>query len=116
LSEFNSLESCLKEIENRYANSEKVRRKLANYDDPIQITFLDTNRNVMLLVNKDQGFEVKDNTSDENAPVKIEFSSENIMLELFNKELGAVKAYSSGKIKVIEGKIKNLMKLRSLMF
>jgi putative sterol carrier protein len=106
----------LKEIENRYANSEKVRRKLANYDDPIQITFLDTNRNVMLLVNKDQGFEVKDNTSDENAPVKIEFSSENIMLELFNKELGAVKAYSSGKIRVIEGKIKNLMKLRSLMF
>jgi hypothetical protein len=38
------------------------------------------------------------------------------MLELFNKELGAVKAYSSGKIKVIEGQIRNLMKLRSLMF
>jgi len=116
LSEFNSIESCLKEIENRYVNTEKVRRKLANYDEPIQLTFLDTNRSAMLLVNRDQGIEVKDNTSDENAPVKIDFVSEKTMIELFNKELGAVKAYSSGKIKVIEGKIKNLMKLRSLMF
>jgi len=106
----------LKEIENRYVNTEKVRRKLANYDEPIQITFLDTNRSVMLLVNKDQGIEIKDNTNDDNAPVKIEFVSEKTMLELFNKEIGAVKAYSSGKIKVIEGQIRNLMKLRSLMF
>ena len=116
MSEFDSIESCLKEIENRYNNTEKVRRKLANYDEPIQITFLDTNRNVMLLVNKDQGIEVKDNTSDEDAPVKIEFLSEKIMLDLFNKEIGAVKAYSSGKIKVVKGQIRNLMKLRSLMF
>jgi len=116
LSEFESIESCLKEIENRYVNTEKVRRKLANYDEPIQITFLDTNRSVMLLVNKDQGIEIKDNTNDDNAPVKIEFVSERTMLELFNKEIGAVKAYSSGKIKVIEGQIRNLMKLRSLMF
>ena len=116
MSEFESIESCLKEIENRYVNTEKVRRKLANYDEPIQITFLDTNRSVMLLVNKDQGIEIKDNTNDDNAPVKIEFISEQTMLELFNKEIGAVKAYSSGKIKVIEGQIRNLMKLRSLMF
>ncbi len=116
MSEFNSIESCLKEIENRYINTEKVRKKLANYDEPIQIRFLDTNRSVLLLVNKDQGIEVKDSASDENAPVKIEFVTEKTMLDLFNKELGAVKAYSSGKIKVVEGKIKNLMKLKSLMF
>ncbi len=116
MSEFESIDSCLKEIENRYVNTEKVRRKLANYDEPIQITFLDTNRSVMLLVNKDQGIEIKDNTNDDKAPVKIEFVSEQTMLELFNKEIGAVKAYSSGKIKVIEGQIRNLMKLRSLMF
>jgi len=116
LSEFNNIESCLKEIENRYINIDKVRKKLANYDEPIQIRFLDTNRSVLLLVNKDQGIEVKDNASDENAPVKIDFITEKTMLDLFNKELGAVKAYSSGKIKVVEGKIKNLMKLKSLMF
>jgi len=116
LSKFDSIESCLKEIENRYINTDKVRKKLANYDEPIQIRFLDTNRSVLLLVNKDQGIEVKDNANDENAPVKIDFVTENTMLDLFNKELGAVKAYSSGKIKVVEGKIKNLMKLKSLMF
>ena len=116
MSEFNNIESCLKEIENRYINIDKVRKKLANYDEPIQIRFLDTNRSVLLLVNKDQGIEVKDNASDENAPVKIDFITEKTMLDLFNKELGAVKAYSSGKIKVVEGKIKNLMKLKSLMF
>jgi len=116
LSNFENFESCLKEIENRYINTEKVRKKLANYNDPIQISFLDTNRKVLILVNKDQGIEVKDNASDENATVKIEFISEKIMLDLFNKELGAVKAYSSGKIKVIEGNIRNLMKLKSLMF
>ena len=116
MSNFKSFESCLKEIENRYNNTEKVRRKLANYNDPIQISFLDTNRSVMIHVNKDQGIEVKNNASDETAIVKIEFTSENILLELFNKELGAVKAYSSGKIKVIEGNIRNLMKLKSLMF
>ncbi len=116
MSEFESIESCLKEIERRYQDTEKVRRKLANYEDPIQITFLDTNHSVILLVNKDQGIEIKDNLSDENAPVKIEFSSENVMVDLFNKKIGAVKAYSAGKIKVIEGQIRNLMKLKSLMF
>lgn len=116
MSEFESIESCLKEIERRYNDTEKVRRKLASYNDPIQITFLDSNRNVILLVNKDQGIEIQDNSSDENAPVKIEFTSEKIMLDLFNKEIGAVKAYSAGKIKVIEGQIRNLMKLKSLMF
>jgi hypothetical protein len=116
LSEFESVEDCLREMENRYNNTEKVRRKLANYNEPIQVTFLDTNRKVMILVNKDQGIEVKDNTGDESAPVKIEFVSEQTILKLYNKEIGAVKAYSSGKIKVIEGQIRNLMKLKSLMF
>jgi putative sterol carrier protein len=110
------IESCLQEIENRYNNDEKARKKLANYDEPIQLTFLDNQHKVLLLINKDQGIEVKDNSSDDNAPVKIEFSSEKVMLDLFNKEIGAVKAYSAGKIKVVEGKIRNLMKLKSLMF
>jgi putative sterol carrier protein len=106
----------LKEIEDRYKTNENVKKKLANYDEPIQITFLDTNRSILLLINKDQGIEIKDNFTDENAPVKIEFTSEKVMLDLYNKEVGAVKAYSTGKIKVVEGKIRNLMKLKSLMF
>ncbi|MFX1316330.1 MAG: SCP2 sterol-binding domain-containing protein, partial [Promethearchaeota archaeon] len=114
--EIKTIEECLEEIKNRYINNEKVRNKLAKYEDPIQMTFLDTNRKVLLLVNKDQGIEVKNNTGDENAPVKIEFTAEQVMIDLFNKDLGAIKAYSDGKIKIIEGKMRSLMKLRTLMF
>ena len=116
MSTFEDIPTCLKEIEDRYNNNEKVRKKLAKYNDPIQITFLDTGRKFIIIVNNDQGIETKDNTGDDAAPVKIEFTSEQVILDLFNKKLGAVKAYSSGKIKVIEGQIRNLMKLRSLMF
>ena len=116
MTEFKNIEECLEEIKNRYNNNEKVRKKLAKYDDPIQMRFLDTEKKTLLLVNKDEGIEIKDNTGDDSAPVKIEFTGEQVIIDLFNKNLGAVKAYSDGKIKVIEGNMRSLMKLRSLMF
>lgn len=116
MAEFKEVKECLEEMKNRYNNNEKVRKKLAKYNDPIQMKFLDTERKVLLLINKDEGIEVKDNSGDDTAPVKIEFAGENVMIDLFNKELGAVKAYSDGKIKIVEGSIRSLMKLRSLMF
>jgi len=114
--EFKNIEECLEEIKNRYNHNEKVRKKLAKYDDPIQMRFVDTDKKALLLVNRDEGIEIKDNTGDDSAPVKIEFTGEQVMIDLFNKNLGAVKAYSDGKIKVIEGNMRSLMKLRSLMF
>jgi len=116
MTEFKEIKECLEEIKNRYNNIEKIRKKLARYDDSIQMKFLDTDRKVLLLINKDEGIEVKDNSGDDTAPVKIEFAGEHVMIDLFNKEIGAVKAYSDGKIKIIEGNIRSLMKLRSLMF
>ncbi len=116
MTEFKELVECLEEIKNRYNNNEKIRKKLAKYDEPIQMKFQDTNRKVLLLINKDEGIEVKDNNGDDTAPVKIDFTGEQVMIDLFNKELGAVKAYSDGKIKVVEGNMRSLMKLRSLMF
>ena len=116
MSKFEDFSSCLKEIEERYVTIEKVRRKLANYSEPIQISFLDSGRKIMILVNGDQGIEVKDNAGDDTAPVKIDFITERTLIDLFNKEIGAVKAYSSGQIKVVEGKIRNLLKLKSLLF
>ncbi|MFX1328715.1 MAG: SCP2 sterol-binding domain-containing protein [Promethearchaeota archaeon] len=116
MTEFKNIEECLEEIKNRYNDNEKIRNKLAKYDESIQITFLDTDRRALLLINKNQGIEIKDHTGDESATVKIEFSAEQVIIDLFNKELGAVKAYSDGKIKIIEGNMRSLMKLRSLMF
>jgi len=114
--DFKEVKECLEEIKNRYNSDEKVRKKLAKYNDSIQMKFLDTERKVLLLINKDEGIEIKDNTGDDTAPVKIDFAGEYEMIDLFNKELGAVKAYSDGKIKIVEGNIRSLMKLRSLMF
>lgn len=116
LIKFKEIEECLEEIKNRYNNNEKIRKKLAKYDEPIQMKFLDTNRKVLILINKDQGIEIKNNKGDDSAPVKIEFIGEDIIFDLFNKKLGAVKAYSDGKIKIIEGNMRSLMKLKSLMF
>lgn len=116
MSKFEDISSCLKEIEDRYKNTEKIRKKLANYNEPIQVTFLDTGRQILILVSGDQGIEVKDHIGDESAHVKIEFINEKTLIDLFNKEIGAVKAYSAGHIKVVEGKIRNLIKLKSLLF
>ena len=116
MSKYEDIPQCLKDIEERYTDNEKVRKKVASFHDPIQLSFIDTDRKVLMLVNGDQGIEIKDNTGDDTAPVKIEFTAEQVMLDMFNKEIGAVKAYSSGKIKVVEGQIRSLMKLRSLLF
>jgi len=91
----------MKEIKNRYDSVEKVRKKLSNFQDTIQLIFADSGKKIVFDINKDQGMEIKPDEEDENAPVKIEFISEKVILDLFNKELGAVKAYSSGKVKRI---------------
>ena len=116
MAKFEDIPSCLVDIEARYNENEKLRSKLAKHHDPIEITFLDTGRKLLIIVNGDQGIEVKDNTGDNTAPIKIEFGAEQTLLDMFNKDIGAVKAYSSGKINVVEGKIRNLIKLKSLLF
>ena len=113
---FETMEQCLEEIENRYNSKEKTRKKLKNFLDTLEIKFMDTERSVSILINGAEGIEIKDKTETVDAPVKIEFLEENIMMGLFNKEIGAVDAYSNGSIKVVKGKIKNLLKMRSLLF
>ena len=113
---YETMEQCLEEVENRYKSGEKVRKKLKNFFDTLEIKFLDTGRTVSIVINGPDGIEVKDKTETPDAPVKIEFIEEKTMMGLFNKEIGAVDSYSSGAIKVIKGKISNLLKMRSLLF
>lgn len=116
MSKLETIAQCLDEIERRYNESEKARDKLKSFDDPIQFKFLDTDRTALLLINKDQGIETKDDEGDEDAPVKLNFSEEQVLIDLLNGEIGGVKAYSSGQIEVAEGSIRKLIKLRKLMF
>jgi putative sterol carrier protein len=111
-----NIEQCLVEIERRYNESEKARSKLKTFDDPIQFEFLDSGQKALLLINKDQGIETKNETGNEDAPVKLNFSEEQVLIDLLNGEMGGVKAYSSGQIEVVEGSIRKLIKLRKLMF
>lgn len=113
---FETFEECLEEIEKRYNEKEKVRKKLRKFKDSLEIKFLDTGRSITIDVDGDQGIDINDKTENPDAPVKIEFAEEDTLLKLFNKEIGAVKAYSSGQVKVIEGEIRNLLKMRSLLF
>lgn len=116
MSKIESIDQCLKEIERRYNESEKARSKLKSFDDPIQFKFEDTGRTALLLIQKDQGIETKNDSGDEDPPVKLNFSNEQVLIDLLNGEIGGVKAYSSGKIEVVEGSIRKLIKLRKLMF
>ncbi len=111
-----SFEEGFNKIIARYNENEKVRKPLKNYDMPIQITIVENDHKFMILVNKDQGIEIKDNTGDETAPIKIEFTDEKTFLDLLNGDVGPVKAYSSGAIKVAEGEIRPMLKLRKLLF
>lgn len=113
---FETMEQCLEEIGKRYNSKEKVRKKLKNFLDILEIKFLDTSRTVSIMINGAEGIEIKDKTETPDALVKINFLEEKIMMGLFNKELGAVDAYSNGSIIVVKGKIKNLLKMRSLLF
>ncbi len=110
-----NIAQALEFVKSRYEKDEKLRKSLKDYKDPIELTFLANNTKAMINVKGDQGIDT--NTSgDPSAPVKITFESEQTMLDLLNKKLGAVAGYSSGKIKVVSGAIKNLLKLRKLLF
>ena len=113
---YKDITQCLNDIEGRIKGNEKAIKKLAKYNGSIQMTFVDTGRKVLLEVNEEQEFEIKDNTGDENAVVKIEFIAEQVMVDIFNKETGVIKAKASGQISVVEGQIRSLIKLRSILF
>ncbi len=110
-----SIAQALDFVKARYEKDEKLRKSLKDYKDPIELTFLATNTKAVIDVKGDQGIDVRQGALD-TAPVKINFESEQTMLDLLNKKLGAVSGYSSGKIKVVSGAIKNLLKLRKLLF
>ena len=113
--EITTIAQALEVVKARYEQDEKLRKTLKDYKDPIELTFVTNNTKAWINVKGDQGIEVKQ-TGDDSAPVKINFESEQTMLDLLNKKLGAVAGYSSGKIKVVSGAIKNLLKLRKLLF
>jgi putative sterol carrier protein len=107
-----TIEEALDQIVNNY-NQEKVRPKFAGWVNNLVMAFPDLNRSFVYKINGDQGIEMSEGT-DDTAPVKVTMASD-MFVKLISKQINAIKAYSSGSLKV-EGQMKNLLKLRSLMF
>ena len=116
MSKFVNFDECLKEMENRYKNNENVRKPLKNFENTLIITCVKENHGVLIKINKDQGIEIKDGVIDDSVPLQVHFRSKQILIDMFNKTLSPLKAYSTGKIKIIKGKKSLLIKLRKLLF
>ena len=110
-----TFEQGLEFIKQRYEEA-SVKKALKDFDKTLEITCVDSGRQFLIIVHKDQGIEIQDQTGDDSAPVKIQFKEEATLTKLLNKEIGAVKAYDSGQIKVVLGAIKDLLKMRKLLF
>jgi len=102
-------------VKQRYEKNKKLRKSLKDFKDPIELRFLANNTKATIIIKGDQGIEVKQSGYD-SAPVKISFESEQTMMNLMNKKLLAVTGYRSGKMKVVSGSIKNVLKLKKLLF
>lgn len=107
-----SLDEAINMIVERY-EEEKVRSKFKNWENTLMISFPDINRSVLYKINGSESIELSEGV-DEGAAVKVTMNSD-MFIKLLSKQINAIKAYSSGALKVA-GDMKNLLKLRKLMF
>ena len=107
-----SLEEGLQMIVDRY-NDPKVTNSFSNWDNTLMMTFKDLNKSYLFKINMDQGIELMEGY-DEEAAVQVNLDS-TTFLKMMTKQINPIKAYSSGGLEV-KGKMRNLLKLRKLMF
>ena len=77
------------------------------------MTFPDLEKSYLFIITNDQGILLEEGR-DEEAAVQVNLDSE-IFLKMMTKQINPIKAYSSGGLEV-KGKMRNLLKLRKLMF
>ncbi len=110
-----TLTEAFERIKARYQDP-KIRESLADFNTPVECIFAAENTKAVFLINGDKGIEIKANTGDDSAPLVTQYESEQTLIDICNKKLGAMGAYTKGKLKVVKGDMKALMKLRKLMF
>ncbi len=107
-----SVIAALNQISDRY-NKPDVRSKFDGWVNNLVMLFPDINKSYVFKINGSEGIEMVEG-SDENATIQVAMTSD-MFVKLLNKQINAIKAYSSGALKV-KGEMKNLLKLRKLMF
>jgi putative sterol carrier protein len=107
-----TFDEALQNIVDRY-NTEKVKKSFKGWVNSLNMTFPDLNRSVIYAVNGDEGITMSDGI-DEGAAVKVKLGSD-VFVKMLTKQINPIKAYSSGNLEV-KGEMKNMLKLRQLMF
>ena len=107
-----SLEDALQIIVDRY-NTEKVKKSFKNWNNTLMMSFPDLGKSYLYKVSGIDGLEFSEGI-DENAAVQVKMDS-IVYRKMMNKQINPIKAYSSGALEV-KGEMKNMLKLRKLMF
>jgi len=107
-----NLEDALQMIVDRY-NTEKVRKSFKNWNNTLMMNFPDLGKSYLYKISGIDGLEFSEGI-DENAAVQVKMDS-MVYRKMMNKQINPIKAYSSGALEV-KGEMKNMLKLRKLMF
>ncbi len=105
-------EDGLQNIVDRY-NTEKVMKAFRNWYNTLMMTFPDISKSYLFKINGGEGIELSEGV-DEDAAVQVKMDS-TVFVKMMTKQINPVKAYSSGNLEV-KGEMKNMLKLRKLMF
>ena len=107
-----SVEEALQKIIDRY-NDPKVSKMFNNWQNTLMMSFPNLKKNYLFRINNDQGIKLEEGY-EEGVAVQVSLDSE-IFIKMMTKQINPIKAYSSGELEV-KGNMKNLLKLRKLMF
>lgn len=107
-----TVEDAVQSIVDRY-NDEKVRPKFAGWENVLVISLPDAGKSFRFMVHGADGIEVTE-AEDDAAAVQVTMDAD-MFIRLLAKQVNPIKAYSSGGLKV-KGEMKNMLKLKKLMF
>jgi hypothetical protein len=107
-----SIEEALQKIVDRY-NDPSVSKAFRNWENTLMMTFPNLEKSFLFKINNDQGISLEEGF-EEDAAVQVILDSD-LYIKMMLKQINPIKAYSSGGLEV-KGKMKNLLKLRKLMF
>jgi len=107
-----SLEEALQKIVDRY-NNPNISKVFSDWQNTLMMTFPDLEKSYLFKINNDQGISLEEGF-EEDVAVQVILDSD-LYIKMMTKQINPIKAYSSGGLEV-KGKMKNLLKLRKLMF
>lgn len=102
----------LQSIVDRY-NTEKVRKAFKGWFNTLMMTFPDISKSFLFMISGNEGIDLSEGV-DEEAAVQVKMDS-TVFVRMMTKQINPIKAYSSGNLEV-KGEMKNMLKLRKLMF